>query len=329
MARTAHRETGLENSAWPAASRSTASATAGCCAKGRSSALDPAGRGRRGRRARRGAADLAPPLQAAAARARAAATAARDSMKGAYLGPRSRPTRSSDVPQKSRRVVRAARAVGGSGRVAELLARREDRRLVQRPHGVRAALARRAQHPRRPAQPADAGADEHQDQVPRGLPAVRAERAARARRATISRWTATRRTCCSSRRSKRERQIPMTDDQQRSCGASTQLNVVRSDIPAVTHIDYSARVQTVSRETQPGLLRPDQGVRGADRVRGAREHVVQRARRADRLHAGGRVPLLHAHAHRLPRAGAVPARQDEAARMEGDAQDWQKEFQLD
>ena len=28
-----------------------------------------------------------------------------------------------------------------------------------------------------------------------------------------------------------------------------QLNVVRSDIPAVTHIDYSARVQTVSRET--------------------------------------------------------------------------------
>jgi carbamoyltransferase len=30
-----------------------------------------------------------------------------------------------------------------------------------------------------------------------------------------------------------------------------QLNVVRSDIPAVTHIDYSARVQTVERETNP------------------------------------------------------------------------------
>jgi carbamoyltransferase len=27
--------------------------------------------------------------------------------------------------------------------------------------------------------------------------------------------------------------------------------VVRSDIPAVTHIDYSARVQTVSRDTNP------------------------------------------------------------------------------
>ena len=30
-----------------------------------------------------------------------------------------------------------------------------------------------------------------------------------------------------------------------------QLNVVRSDIPAVTHIDYSARIQTVSPDTNP------------------------------------------------------------------------------
>jgi carbamoyltransferase len=49
---------------------------------------------------------------------------------------------------------------------------------------------------------------------------------------------------------KQERQIPMTDAQQRLWGIE-QLNVVRSDIPAVTHIDYSARVQTVSRETNP------------------------------------------------------------------------------
>ena len=46
------------------------------------------------------------------------------------------------------------------------------------------------------------------------------------------------------------RQIPMTDEQQRLWGID-QLNVVRSDIPAVTHIDYSARVQTVSRDTNP------------------------------------------------------------------------------
>lgn len=37
-----------------------------------------------------------------------------------------------------------------------------------------------------------------------------------------------------------------------------QLNVVRSEVPAVTHVDYSARVQTVSPETNPdyyGLIR--------------------------------------------------------------------------
>jgi carbamoyltransferase len=30
-----------------------------------------------------------------------------------------------------------------------------------------------------------------------------------------------------------------------------KLNVVRSEIPAVTHVDYSARIQTVHRETNP------------------------------------------------------------------------------
>ena len=30
-----------------------------------------------------------------------------------------------------------------------------------------------------------------------------------------------------------------------------KLNVPRSDIPAVTHVDYSARIQTVHRETHP------------------------------------------------------------------------------
>ena len=36
-----------------------------------------------------------------------------------------------------------------------------------------------------------------------------------------------------------------------------KLNTVRSEIPAVTHVDYSARVQTVHRDTNPrywGLL---------------------------------------------------------------------------
>ena len=48
-----------------------------------------------------------------------------------------------------------------------------------------------------------------------------------------------------------ERRIPLTDAQHRLWGID-KLNVPRSDIPAVTHIDYSARVQTVRRDTNPG-----------------------------------------------------------------------------
>jgi len=49
---------------------------------------------------------------------------------------------------------------------------------------------------------------------------------------------------------KRERQIPMTADERALWGID-QLNVLRSDIPAVTHIDYTARIQTVTRDTNP------------------------------------------------------------------------------
>lgn len=47
-----------------------------------------------------------------------------------------------------------------------------------------------------------------------------------------------------------ERRIALTDEQQGLWGIDL-LNVPKSDIPAVTHVDYSARVQTVSRETNP------------------------------------------------------------------------------
>ncbi|PKL90416.1 MAG: hypothetical protein CVV23_00765 [Ignavibacteriae bacterium HGW-Ignavibacteriae-2] len=49
---------------------------------------------------------------------------------------------------------------------------------------------------------------------------------------------------------KKERQKQMTGDQEKYFGIE-KLNVVRSDIPAVTHIDYSARIQSVSKETNP------------------------------------------------------------------------------
>jgi carbamoyltransferase len=47
-----------------------------------------------------------------------------------------------------------------------------------------------------------------------------------------------------------ERRRPMTGEQQALFGID-KLNVPRSDIPAVTHVDFSARVQTVHRETNP------------------------------------------------------------------------------
>ncbi len=47
-----------------------------------------------------------------------------------------------------------------------------------------------------------------------------------------------------------ELQIPMTGEQDRLFGID-KLNVARSTIPAVTHVDYSARIQTVEREDHP------------------------------------------------------------------------------
>jgi len=49
---------------------------------------------------------------------------------------------------------------------------------------------------------------------------------------------------------KKERQIPMTGREGSLWGIDV-LNIVRSDIPAVTHLDYSARIQTVSRDVSP------------------------------------------------------------------------------
>ena len=49
---------------------------------------------------------------------------------------------------------------------------------------------------------------------------------------------------------KKEKQIKMTSEQSSYFGLD-QLNIVRSDIPAVTHVDYSARIQSVNSQTNP------------------------------------------------------------------------------
>jgi len=49
---------------------------------------------------------------------------------------------------------------------------------------------------------------------------------------------------------KKEIRREMSGEEQKLFGID-KLNVVRSSIPAVTHVDYSARIQTVSKEDNP------------------------------------------------------------------------------
>ena len=51
---------------------------------------------------------------------------------------------------------------------------------------------------------------------------------------------------------KKDKQVAMSDEQKHLFGIE-QLNVPRSTIPAITHVDYSARIQTVHQETNPKL----------------------------------------------------------------------------
>ena len=46
----------------------------------------------------------------------------------------------------------------------------------------------------------------------------------------------------------KNKQLPMTTEQESYFGLK-KLNIPRSEIPAVTHVDYSARIQSVSKKT--------------------------------------------------------------------------------
>ncbi len=49
---------------------------------------------------------------------------------------------------------------------------------------------------------------------------------------------------------KKEKRISMTDEDEKLFGIE-KLNIKRSDVPAITHVDYSARIQTVHKNTNP------------------------------------------------------------------------------
>ena len=50
---------------------------------------------------------------------------------------------------------------------------------------------------------------------------------------------------------KEELRIALTEEQQQMFGIQ-KLNLKRSELPAITHVDYSARIQTVHKDTNPG-----------------------------------------------------------------------------
>src|SRR5204863_7265379 len=126
---------------------------------------------------------------------------------------------------------------------------------------------------------------------------------------------------------KRERQVPMSDEQRRLWGID-KLNVVRSDIPAVTHIDYSARIQTVARDTNPNyydLIKEFERLTGCGvvvntsfNVRG--EPIVCTPADAYRCFMRTEMDALVVENFVLRKADQVPL---------ADAADWRGEFVLD
>ena len=126
---------------------------------------------------------------------------------------------------------------------------------------------------------------------------------------------------------RRDRQIPMTEEQRQLWGID-QLNVPRSDIPAVTRIDYSARIQTVEQQANPDyydLLREFERQTGCPvlvntsfNVRG--EPIVCTPRDAY-------VCFMRTHIDALVLGPFLLLKSEQPEWSEG--KEWQKEFQLD
>jgi carbamoyltransferase len=109
-----------------------------------------------------------------------------------------------------------------------------------------------------------------------------------------------------------------------------QLNLVRSEIPAVTHVDYSARVQTVDRDTNPDyydLISEFEGLTGCPvlvntsfNVRG--EPIVCTPEDAYRCFMRTNIDVLVLESFVLVKAEQPPV-------VGSENESWQKEFVLD
>lgn len=121
--------------------------------------------------------------------------------------------------------------------------------------------------------------------------------------------------------------IPMTAEQEQLFGIE-KLNIPRSEIPAVTHVDYSARIQTVHKETNPryyDLISHFEERSGCSvvvntsfNVRG--EPIVGTPEDAYRCFMRTEMDYLVLENFLLPKSEQIPWKQDDS---------WKNEFELD
>lgn len=121
--------------------------------------------------------------------------------------------------------------------------------------------------------------------------------------------------------------LPMTAEQEQLFGIQ-KLNIPRSEIPAITHVDYSARIQTVHKETNPryyDLISHFEERSGCSvlvntsfNVRG--EPIVCTPEDAYRCFMRTEMDYLVLENYLLPKSEQIPWKQDDA---------WKNEFELD
>ena len=126
---------------------------------------------------------------------------------------------------------------------------------------------------------------------------------------------------------KEEHRIPMTEEQEKLFGIE-KLNIPRSSMPAVTHVDYSARIQTVTEQDNPvyyKIIRAFKDLTGCPvvvntsfNVRG--EPIVATPEDAYRC-------FMRTEMDYLVVAGCVLAKPDQPEFKEDG--DWRNEFELD
>ncbi len=126
-----------------------------------------------------------------------------------------------------------------------------------------------------------------------------------------------------------DRQIPLPEDYHGKALSTSGCTSCALTLPAITHVDYSARIQSVSRETNPRYwdlineFKKQTGcgviVNTSFNVRG--EPIV--------CTPGRRLPLFHAHRDGLPgRRRLRPADKREQPKL-AETGDWRTEFKLD